>query len=118
MCFASANHDPVLFGADADDFRVDRQGAERHLAFGRGPHLCLGAPLARLEIRVALELLCALTPRIDLVPGSKHEYSPKALFHDLRSLPVAPQGVAGWRAADQLAVPEPSQCDSSRRSVT
>jgi cytochrome P450 len=118
MCFASADHDPVQFGADADDFRVDRQGAERHLAFGRGPHLCLGAPLARLEIRVALELLCALTPRIDLVPGSKHEYSPKALFHDLRSLPVAPQGVAAWRAADQLAVPDPSQCDSSRRSVT
>jgi hypothetical protein len=119
MCFASANHDPVQFGADADDLRVDRQGAERHLAFGRGPHLCLGAPLARLEIRVALELLCALTPRIDLVPGSKHEYSPKALFHDLQSLPVAPQGVAAWRAAgDQLAAPDPSHRDSSRRSVT
>ncbi len=99
MCFASANHDPAEFGADADNFRIGRQGAERHLTFGRGAHLCLGAPLARLELRIALELLCALTPRIDLVPGLKHEYTLRALFHDLRSLPVAPEGLAYEGAA-------------------
>jgi cytochrome P450 len=48
----SANRDPNRF-AEADAFRVDRE-PNPHLAFGHGAHFCLGAHLARLEIRVAL----------------------------------------------------------------
>jgi hypothetical protein len=93
MAFASADHDPALFGDDADDFKVDRSDAELHLAFGKGPHLCLGAPLGRLEARLALELLTTMVPELELVPDQAIEYSPNALFRGLKALLVAPGGV-------------------------
>ncbi len=98
MCFASAAHDPAHFGEDADTFRVDRSEAEVHLAFGKGAHFCLGAPLGRLETRIALELLTTMTPDIELVPDQDIEYSPNALFRSIRSLLVAPRGLAATRA--------------------
>jgi cytochrome P450 len=99
MCFASADHDPAQFGDDADAFRVDRADAEMHLAFGKGAHLCLGAPLGRLETRITLELLTTMVPEIELVPDQEITYSPNALFRGLRSLLVAPGGLA--RSRDQ-----------------
>lgn len=94
MCFAAADHDPTHFGSDAENFRVDRSEAEFHLAFGKGAHLCLGAPLGRLETQITLELLTTMTPDMDLVPDQELQYSPNALFRGLRSLLVAPQGTA------------------------
>ena len=94
MCFASADHDPAHFGADADEFQVERADAEMHLAFGKGAHLCLGAPLGRLETQISLELLTSMTPDMELVAGQEIAYSPNALFRGLRSLLVAPRGLA------------------------
>jgi cytochrome P450 len=94
MCFAAADHDPTHFGDDAESFRVDRSEAELHLAFGKGAHLCLGAPLGRLETQITLELLTTMTPQMELVPDQDLQYSPNALFRGLRSLLVAPQGTA------------------------
>ncbi len=94
MCFASADHDPAHFGADADEFQVERADAEMHLAFGKGAHLCLGAPLGRLETQISLELLTSMTPDMELVAGQEIAYSPNALFRGLRSLRVAPRGLA------------------------
>ncbi len=93
LCFASAAHDPRHF-TDPDEFRADRADATRHFAFGKGPHLCLGAPLARLEMRIVLELLTDLTPDIELVPDQSLRYSPNALFRGLQTLLVAPGGLA------------------------
>jgi cytochrome P450 len=93
MCFASAAHDPSQF-PDPDAFDVGRADAELHLAFGKGPHYCLGAALARLEVRIVLELLTEHTPAIELVPDQVFEYSPNALFRGLRALMAAPQGLA------------------------
>ncbi|HTN79948.1 MAG TPA: cytochrome P450 [Acidimicrobiales bacterium] len=56
VLFASANRDEEKWGPDADTFRLDRQPPD-HVGFGHGIHLCLGAPLARLEARVAAEVL-------------------------------------------------------------
>ena len=57
LLYASANRDEEVFGADAGELRVDRH-PNPHVAFGFGPHFCLGAALARLEGRVVLaELL-------------------------------------------------------------
>ena len=92
LCFASADHDPAHFD-DGDEFLVERADAELHLAFGKGPHLCLGAPLGRLETRIALELLTTMTPEMELVPDQTIEYSPNALFRGLKALQVAPRGL-------------------------
>jgi len=62
MFYAAANRDREVFGADADAFVIDRPSASRHLSFGSGEHLCLGAALARLEARVMFE---ELLPRLD-----------------------------------------------------
>lgn len=53
--FASANRDPENFDRP-DEFSLDRE-LKRHLAFGHGIHFCLGAPLARVEGRIALDAL-------------------------------------------------------------
>jgi cytochrome P450 len=59
---ASANRDERQWGADAGEFRIERN-PQAHLAFGFGIHFCLGASLARLEARIALEAL------VDVLPG-------------------------------------------------
>ncbi len=53
MCYPSANRDEEIFD-DPFAFRVDRP-ANRHIAFGYGPHLCLGMHMARMEIRIFYE---------------------------------------------------------------
>lgn len=65
LLYASANRDEEVF-PQPDTFQLDRPNIREHLAFGRGPHNCVGAPLARLQLRVALEELLARTKRLEL----------------------------------------------------
>jgi cytochrome P450 len=58
----AANYDPAAF-SDPESFDV-RRSPNRHLGFGVGAHFCLGAPLARLELRIALRLLLERFPRL------------------------------------------------------
>jgi cytochrome P450 len=58
LLYASANRDEAEFGADADRLDVARR-PNHHVAFGFGPHVCVGAALARLEGRVVLEEMAA-----------------------------------------------------------
>lgn len=51
---ASANRDESQWGPTADDFDITRSNARQHIAFGKGPHVCLGSWLARLELQVVL----------------------------------------------------------------
>ena len=65
LLFASGSHDAAYF-ADAARFDLRREPGRAHLAFGHGVHFCLGAPLARIEGRVALELLARRLPGLRL----------------------------------------------------
>ena len=65
LVYASANRDEAVF-PEPNEFRLNRPNIREHLAFGRGPHHCVGAALARLELRLALEQLLERTSRIEL----------------------------------------------------
>jgi cytochrome P450 len=70
----AADTDPDEFdGSDAVDFE---RAANRHVAFGGGPHRCLGSHLARMELRVALEEFHRRIPDYELEPGAVVSYSP------------------------------------------
>ena len=84
----SANRDDAQF-PDADVLDLGRT-ANRHVGFGRGPHFCLGAPLARLETEIALETLLRRLPNLRLAIAEDDLYwRPIPLFRSLASLPVA-----------------------------
>jgi cytochrome P450 len=57
ILYGSANHDPAAF-ADPETFDISRKGSRAHWAFGHGIHFCLGHALAKLEIKVAVQVLC------------------------------------------------------------
>lgn len=64
VVFTSGNRDADVF-EQPDEYRLDRDRSDL-LTFGRGPHMCPGAPLARVQLRVVLEELIARTSRIEL----------------------------------------------------
>ena len=89
---ASANRDPEAFGSDADVFCVDRVDPPLHLTFGYGPHLCLGANLARLEAEVMTNVLFDQVPHAKFMAGFEYqrlpaywELGPQALRAELGS---------------------------------
>ncbi|WP_406142320.1 cytochrome P450 [Streptomyces sp. NBC_01089] len=61
--YTAAGRDPAAHGPDADRFDLTRDA--RHLSFGHGPHVCPGAPLARLEATIALERLFTRFPQLE-----------------------------------------------------
>jgi cytochrome P450 len=65
LVYASANRDEAVF-PEGDRFILDRPNISRHLAFGRGPHRCLGMSLARVSLRIALEVLLQSTRAIEV----------------------------------------------------
>lgn len=77
--FASANHEGDVFD-DPDVFDIHRDKANRHISFGKGIHFCLGAGLARMEARIALELLSQRLPSLRLAPDQTYEYFPNITF--------------------------------------
>jgi cytochrome P450 len=67
MLFGSANRDDAVFD-DPDEFHLERRDG-RHMAFGIGPHRCIGSHLARLEVRIAVEEFIRRVPEFTLAPG-------------------------------------------------
>lgn len=72
MSWASANRDEAEFG-EPDAFDLDRT-RNRHIAFGAGPHRCVGSNLARMTLRVAFEEIVRRLDDIKLVPGADVEF--------------------------------------------
>ncbi len=90
LVYAAGNRDACKF-VEASELDLDRANASSHLAFGHGAHFCLGAPLARAEARIALEVLFErlsdIAPAVD-VDLSRLGYEPSYILHGLERLPV------------------------------
>lgn len=84
----SANHDEAVF-THPEELNLLRQ-PNKHLAFGKGIHYCLGAPLARLEAKVAFHTLLERAPKLRLaVPNHSLRYANALIVNRLTSLPVS-----------------------------
>ncbi|MEU0568268.1 cytochrome P450 [Nonomuraea sp. NPDC005983] len=90
--YSAVGRDPGQHGPDADRFDIMRE-QRRHLSFGGGPHLCLGAPLARLEAAIALPALFARYPDLALaVPPEQLAPVPSLFSNSVAALPVQLHG--------------------------
>lgn len=94
VCLTGASNDPAHFG-DPDRFDIDRLNKRDHLAFSRGVHACLGAPLARLEARVAIERILARTTDIRISEARhgppearRYVFEPTYTFRNLQDLHI------------------------------
>ncbi len=84
----AANTDPAHISAP-EELDITREENE-HIAFGKGIHYCLGAPLARLEGQIALDTLVRRLPDLHLqVQPEELRWRPGLLMHGLQALPVA-----------------------------
>ena len=86
LLLGSANRDESVFD-DADTFDIGRAD-NRHLAFGFGPHYCLGANLARLEAQVAIRVLLERTRRLQRTDAERLPLHPSFIFRGYTSIPV------------------------------
>ncbi|MFD1271071.1 cytochrome P450 [Streptomyces kaempferi] len=90
IAITSANRDPEVY-AEPDRLDVTRTAGQAHLSFGHGPHYCIGAPLARLEMQIALTTLFRRYPEVTLaVPPHEVRWLtvPFPAFRGLTELPV------------------------------
>jgi len=94
LLWASANRDPKHVD-EPDAFRLDRKHGKKHMTFGRGGHFCLGAGIARLEVRVVCEELLRATRRVAPRPGEVPEYANSIMVRRLEHLPLDAEPAEG-----------------------
>ena len=87
MNFASANRQPDIF-EDPTTFDIHRPNAAHNISFGKGIHFCLGAGLAKLEVKLVLEALTAQIPTLRLVDDQEIWSSPNITFRGPEQLLV------------------------------
>lgn len=83
----AANCDEDQF-SEADVFRIDRENANKNLAFSAGRHHCFGSALARVEARIIFEELISRFPNMRLADNFQPNYVPNVAFRTLKELPV------------------------------
>ncbi|MBV9790848.1 MAG: cytochrome P450 [Chloroflexi bacterium] len=87
LLYGSANHDPAQF-PNPERFDIQRPNAREHLTFARGIHVCIGQALARLEIRVALELLLQRLPNLRPATSAQPQQLEHIFLRGYTSLPI------------------------------
>jgi cytochrome P450 len=87
LMLAAANRDEARY-PDPDSYDALRASPKPHISFGHGPHACLGTHLARLEMRVALNLLLDRLPNLRLDPEGDDPHIRGQIFRSPTSLPV------------------------------
>ena len=88
VMLGSGNRDPDMF-ENPEEFDPARKNAKRHLGLGHGAHFCMGAPLARMEMKVILEELVRRLPHMHLKPDQSFRYIPTLTFRGVQNLEVA-----------------------------
>lgn len=86
LSYAAANRDPAVF-TDPHSFDITRSNAKRHLAFGAGPHICVGARLAKMQLRALLKQIVTRIPDIHSV--GEPEWLRSIWFNAIIRMPVA-----------------------------
>ena len=87
LMLAAANRDEHRYEAP-DRFDINRMNPKPHISFGHGPHLCLGMHLARVEMRIALNLLFDRLPELRLDPEADDPHIRGQVFRSPTSVPV------------------------------
>ncbi len=94
VCLSAASNDAAKF-ADPASFDIDRPNVRDHMGFSKGPHGCLGAPLGRMESRIAIEHLLKRTSDIRISeeqhgpPGARsYRFEPTYTFRSLMDLHI------------------------------
>jgi cytochrome P450 len=88
LSYPGANIDPAVF-ADPLHFDITRPDADRHLAFGHGVHFCLGAQLARMELRSLLGRLVPALASVEI--AGEVAYTQTTAVGGVKRLPIAYQ---------------------------
>ncbi|MBB4260534.1 MULTISPECIES: cytochrome P450 [unclassified Bradyrhizobium] len=93
LSYPAANRDPEVF-VDPDRFDITRKNAAKHLSFGTGPHVCIGARLARTQLKLLLKEVVARIP--DIRPMGEPRFLRSIWFNAIVNMPVAftPEGRA------------------------
>ena len=86
MYYGSANRDETVF-ENADQLDVERANADKHIAFGYGPHTCVGKRVAQLQLEAVYRQILARFP--DMRSDGKMEIAPNNFVYAIRSLPVS-----------------------------
>jgi hypothetical protein len=86
MYYVSANRDESVF-ADPDRLDLMRANADRHIAFGQGPHVCIGKRVAQLQLEEVYRQLLHRFP--DIRQSGSMEVEPNNFVYAIRKLPVA-----------------------------
>jgi len=85
LLVGGANRDPAIFERP-DEFDTTRANARDHIGFGTGIHVCLGAPLARMELHIGLQALFERFPQLTL--AGEPTMNDSTLLHGIKHLPV------------------------------
>ncbi len=85
MYFGAANRDEAVF-ADPDRLDVERANAEKHVAFGYGPHTCIGKRVAQIQLEAVYSQMLARFP--DIRQSGPTEYAPNNFVTAIKSVPV------------------------------
>jgi cholest-4-en-3-one 26-monooxygenase len=92
LSYAAANRDPTVF-EDPHRFDISRANAKRHLAFGAGPHICVGARLARMQLKALLKQIVTRLPDYELI--GEPEWLRSIWFNAIIRMPIRFTAEAG-----------------------
>jgi cytochrome P450 len=88
FCLASANRDPRIF-SNPDVYDLKRTTTKENIAFGYGPHICLGLHLAKMELTSALRHLAPLIPTMSCPQSDEIKWLNTSLFRAIEELPIS-----------------------------